>query len=57
LNSLRTGGRLAAIIGRQPAMQAVLITRTGEADWHRQVLVETDAPMLLHVRTAAAFEF
>jgi len=38
-------------------MQAVLITRTGETDWHRQVLFETDAPMLLHVRTAAAFEF
>lgn len=57
LNSLRTGGRLAAIIGRRPAMQAVLITRTGEADWHRQVLFETDAPMLLHVRAAAAFEF
>jgi hypothetical protein len=38
-------------------MQAVLITRTGEADWHRQVLFETDAPMLLHVRAPAAFEF
>lgn len=57
LNSLKVGGRLAAIVGRRPVMQAVLITRTGEADWHRQVLFETDAPMLLHVRTAAAFEF
>jgi len=57
LNCLKPGGRLAAIVGRRPAMQAVLITRRGEADWHRQVLFETDAPALLHVRTPAAFEF
>ena len=57
LNCLKPGGRLAAIVGRRPAMQAVLITRRAEADWHRQVLFETDAPALLHVRAPAAFEF
>jgi protein-L-isoaspartate(D-aspartate) O-methyltransferase len=57
LNCLKPGGRLAAIVGRRPARQAVLITRTGEADWHRQVLFETDAPPLLHVHAPAEFEF
>ena len=41
----------------RPAMQAVLITRRGPADWHQQVLFETDAPALLHAQTPAAFEF
>jgi protein-L-isoaspartate(D-aspartate) O-methyltransferase len=57
LNSLRPGGRLAAIVGRRPAMQALLITRTGDNDWHRQVLFETDAPLLLHASAPAVFEF
>jgi protein-L-isoaspartate(D-aspartate) O-methyltransferase len=57
LNSLRPGGRLAAIVGQRPAMQAVLITRTGDNDWHRQALFETDAPPLLHASASKAFEF
>lgn len=57
LSSLKPGGRLAAIVGRRPAMQAVLVTRRGPADWHQQVLFETDAPPLLHAQTPAAFEF
>jgi protein-L-isoaspartate(D-aspartate) O-methyltransferase len=57
LSSLKPGGRLAAIVGQRPAMQAVLITRRGPADWHQQVLFETDAPALLHAQTPAAFEF
>lgn len=57
LNSLKPGGRLVVVRGCRPAMQAMLITRRGEADWHHEALFETDAPTLLHARAPATFEF
>jgi len=44
--SLRTGGRLFAIIGDSPAMEATLITRLSETEFRRETLFETDIPPL-----------
>jgi len=43
---LGIGGRLFAVVGQSPAMEALLITRTGEHDWTRESLFETDLPSL-----------
>ena len=44
--SLKPGGRLFAIVGDAPAMQAILITRLGEYEFRREILFETDLPPL-----------
>jgi len=46
LQALRQNGRLFIIVGRSPVMQALLVTRTGEAEWTKQSLFETDLPAL-----------
>ena len=43
---VRPGGRLFAIVGRPPAMQAVLHRRLDESQWHRETLFETALPYL-----------
>lgn len=43
---LNVGGRLFAVIGDSPAMEARLITRVGEEEWRSEGLFETDlAPL------------
>ncbi len=54
---LNVGGRLFAIIGNEPAMEATLITRLSENDWQNKILFETIAPRLVHGNTAQQFEF
>ncbi|MDH5355802.1 MAG: protein-L-isoaspartate O-methyltransferase [Gammaproteobacteria bacterium] len=44
--ALRPGGRMFVIEGQSPVMQALLITRTDDAEWTRQSLFETDLPAL-----------
>lgn len=44
--ALNPGGRMFIIEGRSPVMQALLITRTGDSEWTRQSLFETDLPAL-----------
>ncbi len=44
--ALKTGGRLFVIVGNSPVMQALLITRVGQAEWTTQSLFETDLPRL-----------
>ncbi len=44
--ALNPGGRMFVIQGESPAMQALLITRTGDAEWVQQSLFETDLPAL-----------
>jgi protein-L-isoaspartate(D-aspartate) O-methyltransferase len=46
LAQLKIGGRLAAIVGEQPVMHALLVTRTGEHDFRRVELFDTVAPRL-----------
>jgi len=43
---LSHGGRMFIIEGRSPVMQALLITRIGDAEWTCQSLFETDLPAL-----------
>jgi protein-L-isoaspartate(D-aspartate) O-methyltransferase len=44
--ALKTGGRMFAVVGRSPVMQALLITRIGASEWTTQSLFETDLPRL-----------
>jgi len=44
--NLSVGGRLIAIVGDAPAMEAILITRVKENDWSHEVLLETVIPAL-----------
>lgn len=57
LTQLNVGGRLFAIIGNVPAMEATLITRLSEQDWRYEVLFETVAPCLVNGRVKAEFVF
>lgn len=47
--SLATGGRLFVIVGQEPAMEALLITRTSESQWATESLFETVVPPLVGV--------
>ena len=40
-NNLAVGGRLFIIVGQEPAMEALLITRNGETQWSTDCLFET----------------
>jgi len=50
------GGRLFAICGQAPSMQAVLIERQGE-QYKTEVLFETCVPALLHAPQPTKFQF
>jgi protein-L-isoaspartate(D-aspartate) O-methyltransferase len=55
LKQLRVGGRLAAIVGEAPVMEAQLITCTADGVFHTINLFETVVPGLDGARTKAAF--
>jgi protein-L-isoaspartate(D-aspartate) O-methyltransferase len=57
LAQLKTGGRLVAIVGHEPVMRAVLVTRNGETGLNRQVLFDTVAPRLLGFDEPTKFRF
>ena len=46
LEQLEVGGRLFAITGRAPAMEACLVTRTSSRQWDTESLFETVVPPL-----------
>ena len=46
LSQLKVGGRMVAIVGSEPVMRALLITRTGERGFERRVLFDTVAQRL-----------
>ncbi len=54
---LRPGGRLVAILGEAPNMQATLVTRVNSSYWSFQPLFETWAPPLDHVTQPERFTF
>lgn len=54
---LNLGGRLFAIVGQSPAMQAILVTRISEQEWLEESLFETDIPALVHAEAKPTFEF
>lgn len=53
--SLKPGGRLFAIVGDSPAMEAQLITRLSDGEFRREVLFETDLPPLRHAQQPNRF--
>ena len=53
--NLNIGGRLFAIIGDAPAMEAVLITRTSENEWTHESLLETNIPPLINAAEPERF--
>jgi len=57
LGQLRLGGRLAAIVGSAPVMEAVLITCTGEGIYNRVNLFETVVAPLDGIAARPAFAF
>ena len=57
LKQLRVGGRLAAVVGEAPVMEAQLITCTGEGIYNTVNLFETVIPALDGIETKASFTF
>jgi protein-L-isoaspartate(D-aspartate) O-methyltransferase len=56
-NALRTGGRLFAVVGEAPLMEARLITRVADADWQTEVLFETSIDALANAPQRTPFAF
>ncbi len=54
---LQLGGRLFAIVGQSPAMEAILITRIGEDEWLSESLFETDTTALINNQSQPSFRF
>jgi len=54
-HSVGTNGRLFAIVGESPAMQATLYTRIGDSQLREQSLFETDIPYLAHAAPPRRF--
>ncbi|MDP9043563.1 MAG: protein-L-isoaspartate O-methyltransferase [Pseudomonadota bacterium] len=57
LSQLKVGGRLAAIVGGEPVMRALLITRTEQRGLERRVLFDTAAQRLRHFPEPTRFHF
>ena len=57
LAQLKTGGRLAAIIGDEPMMRATIVTRVGENQYQTRQPWDTVAPRLLNFPQASRFTF
>ena len=54
-NELAVGGRLFVIVGQEPAMEALLITRNSETQWSTDCLFETVLPPLTGVEEPERF--
>lgn len=55
--SLAVGGRLFAVVGQAPVMEAMLIVRTGQASWSESDLFETELPPLTNAVQVPKFTF
>jgi protein-L-isoaspartate(D-aspartate) O-methyltransferase len=55
--SLRIGGRLFAIVGEAPVMDAILVRRVDTAEWIRESLFETVIAPLINATAAQRFVF
>ena len=56
-NRLTVGGRLVAIVGQSPVMEAMLYTRGDDEESTELSLFETSLPPLINARTPSAFTF
>lgn len=57
VEALRIGGRLFVVVGDGPAMDARVVTRTGESDWDSSSQFETCLRPLVHGRRPPQFRF
>ncbi len=55
--SLNRGGRLVAIVGVAPVMEAILVTRTSDNGWSHESLFETSIPALINATQRQRFTF
>jgi protein-L-isoaspartate(D-aspartate) O-methyltransferase len=55
--SLRVGGRLFAMVGSAPVMDAILIRRVDATEWIRESLFETVVEPLINATAAQSFVF
>lgn len=54
---LNTNGRLFAIVGQKPAMEALLMIKTDKNHWQSQLLFETVVPLLINAKQPNPFTF
>ena len=54
---LALNGRLFAILGEEPIMEAMLVTRIGEQQWLSESLFDTELPPLIDFDKPKVFEF
>ncbi len=57
LDQLKPGGRLLAIVGREPVMQATLFTKSEQGSLSTQILFDTVVAPLEHMATEPGFTF
>jgi len=57
LQQLKPGGRLFAVVGEAPAMEAQLVTGSGEGGYRTVTLFETSVPPLVNAEERIAFSF
>ena len=57
LAQLKVGGRLAAIVGQQPIMRAMLVTRSSDHDFATVALFDTVAPRLVNFDEPSRVKF
>jgi protein-L-isoaspartate(D-aspartate) O-methyltransferase len=57
LQQVKVGGRVAAIVGQAPAMEASIITRTGENAYSKVNLFETNVRYLTGAPVPSHFQF
>ena len=57
LAQLKVGGRLMAIVGEEPVMQATIVTRTGQTDYRTTTPWDTLAPSLQNFAQPPKFTF
>lgn len=55
--ALKPGGRLFVVVGKSPAMDALLVSRSGEDGWETRSLFETDLAPLVNGRLPPQFLF
>ena len=55
--SLRVGGRMFAIVGVAPVMDAILVRRVDGNEWIRESLLETVVEPLINATAAPKFVF
>ena len=56
-HQLKVGGRLFVVVGEEPIMEALLITRLGAQEWSSESLFDTKLPLLEGVRPEQHFVF